>query len=108
MNTDQYLKELAAKVKTRHLHFSAQEYTTRKGKLLPIMQKKGIDVLLISEPADINYLTGYSTFEVSLFTCLLLNSDGDMEFLVLSIVTVLSFYTGNVTFTVPYKLMRSI
>lgn len=102
MNTDQYLKELAAKVKTRHLHFSAQEYTTRKSKLLPIMQKKGIDVLLITEPADINYLTGYSTFEVSLFTCLLLNSDGDMILLVPSIETGPAFYTSKVNDIVPY------
>src|SRR5690625_7943786 len=102
MNTDQYLKELAAKVKTKHLHFSAQEYTTRKNKLLHVMQQKRIDVLLITEPADINYLTGYSTFEVSLFTCLLLNGDGDRVLLVPSIETGPAFYTSHVDDIVPY------
>src|SRR5690625_6846590 len=67
-----------------------------------VMQEKGIDVLLITEPADINYLTWYSTFEVSLFTCLLLNGDGDMVLLVSSIETGPACYTSHVDEIVSY------
>lgn len=102
MNAEKYLQELTVKITTKSLHFGAQEYATRTQKVLQALRQKNIDVLLITEPSDIYYLTGYSTFEVSLFTCLLLNGDGDMVLLVPSIETGPASYTSLVRDIVPY------
>src|SRR5690554_7635087 len=34
------------------------------------MRERGLDALLLTDPADIFYLTGYNTFEVAVHTCL--------------------------------------
>lgn len=44
------------------LTFSASEYKTRLIKTKESMEKKGIDVLLVTDPANMNYLTGFDAW----------------------------------------------
>lgn len=44
------------------LSFTKQEYETRLKKVKEKMEEKGIEVLLITNPANINYLSGYNAW----------------------------------------------
>ncbi|SHF14395.1 Xaa-Pro aminopeptidase [Modicisalibacter ilicicola DSM 19980] len=50
--------------------FPEAEFQRRRNAVLAAMQARGLDALLLTSPADIFYLTGYSTFEVSVHTAL--------------------------------------
>ena len=45
-----------------YLDFEESEYVERLEKVKASMAKKGIDVLLITDPANMNYLTGYNAW----------------------------------------------
>lgn len=51
--------------------FPESELQRRRAAAGEAMQAAGLDALLLTAPADIFYLTGYSTFEVSVHTALL-------------------------------------
>lgn len=44
------------------LHFSKSEFQTRLIKTKQSMEKQGIDVLLVTDPANMNYLTGFDAW----------------------------------------------
>lgn len=44
------------------LHFERSEYATRLAAVKAEMAKRGLDVLLVSEPPNQNYLTGYDAY----------------------------------------------
>ncbi len=44
------------------LHFSKSEFQTRLQKTKESMDKQGIDVLLVTDPANMNYLTGFDAW----------------------------------------------
>ncbi|MEZ2146767.1 Xaa-Pro peptidase family protein [Bradyrhizobium sp. DN5] len=46
----------------KQLHFERAEFAARLSAVKQEMSKRGIDVLLVSEPANQNYLTGYSAY----------------------------------------------
>ncbi|WP_245275131.1 Xaa-Pro peptidase family protein [Mesorhizobium sp. LSHC412B00] len=46
----------------RILHFERAEYATRLAAVKAEMSKRGLDILLISEPPNQNYLTGYDAY----------------------------------------------
>lgn len=60
--------------------FEAQEYTRRVDATKRSMQEKGIDLLVISQPANMNYLTGYDgwSFYVHQVVLVSLNQDEPM------------------------------
>lgn len=70
-----YRGMLAERVGTEALAFEQAEYDSRCARVRSRMSAGGVDILLITDPADICYLTGYSTFEVSVHTCLVLHAD---------------------------------
>ena len=41
------------------LHFSADEYQTRIGKTRNAMEKAGVDLIIVSDPSNMAWLTGY-------------------------------------------------
>ena len=41
------------------MYFSASEFSTRLEKTKTSMAKKSIEVLIITDPSNMNYLTGY-------------------------------------------------
>ncbi|MCL2579973.1 MAG: M24 family metallopeptidase [Oscillospiraceae bacterium] len=43
----------------KELHFAVEEYKSRLAKTKTAMQEKGVDVLLIEDPANMNWLTGF-------------------------------------------------
>jgi Xaa-Pro aminopeptidase len=56
------------------LPFAPAELTIRRHAVRRAMKEAGLDALLLTDPADIYYLTGYHTFEVSVYTCLVVSA----------------------------------
>ncbi|WP_111496590.1 M24 family metallopeptidase [Marinobacter bohaiensis] len=54
----------------RERAFSEAEYVRRCSALDAALEQAGLDALLLTNPAEIYYLTGYNTFEVSVHTAL--------------------------------------
>ena len=48
--------------------FEKKEYKQRLTKVKDAMQKKGIDMLISHDPANMNYLTGYDAWSFLLCT----------------------------------------
>ena len=57
------------------LPFPDTEYRQRLERLRAAMAAQGLDALLATDAADIFYLCGYNTFEVSVHTCLVVRTD---------------------------------
>jgi Xaa-Pro dipeptidase len=55
--------------------FSREEYMGRIQKTKESMQEKGIDVLLVVHPANMNYLTGYDGWSFYVHQCVLVSLD---------------------------------
>jgi Xaa-Pro aminopeptidase len=66
-----YQSRLRELLMNRETAFTDQEFDLRHRALDIRLQQAGLDALLITQPADIYYLTGYNTFEVSVHTALL-------------------------------------
>lgn len=63
------------------LHFSETELAGRRERAIALMQKRGLDGLLIFRQESMYYLTGYDTFGYVYFQCLYLGADGRMMLL---------------------------
>lgn len=63
------------------LHFSAEEFVARKAKVLAAMASRGLDGLLLFDPASHYWLTGYDTFGYCFFQALVVRGDGDLALL---------------------------
>jgi Xaa-Pro dipeptidase/ectoine hydrolase len=59
------------------MHFEEKEYKDRFEKVKIDMQKKGIDLLISHDPANINYLTGYDAWSFYYAQCVLININED-------------------------------
>ena len=70
MDYHHYRTALAEGLAQSELPFPAIEYQARLDKVRKAMAEQGLNALLLTDPADINYLTGYHTFEVSVHACL--------------------------------------
>jgi Xaa-Pro dipeptidase len=77
MNFRRYLQELTSRPIPKDLAFSEAEYRTRVEKLRSLMEKKGIEALLVTEVQNVCYLTGFDTFVPNNFACLVLPLAGD-------------------------------
>ncbi len=55
--------------------FTTREYSKRIEKTKASMNKAGMDVLLISDPANMNYLTGYDGWSFYVPQCIVLSQD---------------------------------
>ena len=60
------------------LHFSKEEFTSRKSQVLKSMKEKNIDALLIFRQESMYWLTGYDTFGFVFFQSLILRDDGEV------------------------------
>ena len=76
MDYQAYKGALSERVGMQPLAFEQSEYDSRCRRVRSRMSAGGIEILLVTDPADICYLTGYSTFEVSVHTCLVLHAHG--------------------------------
>ncbi|MDI5919808.1 Xaa-Pro peptidase family protein [Halomonas sp. LR5S13] len=75
MDHHAYRHALADCLAESELPFAPEEFTARRRRVRQAMQGAGLEALLLTDPADIFYLTGYHTFEVSVYTCLVVTAD---------------------------------
>lgn len=67
--------------KVPHIHFSLEEFSERKQKVLKAMQARKLDAMLIFRQESMFWLTGYDTFGFVFFQCLVLTANGDLKLL---------------------------
>ncbi|PZA01135.1 aminopeptidase P family protein [Gammaproteobacteria bacterium 2W06] len=77
MDFNRYREVLAERVGSLTRPFDDAEYDRRRRAVTQRMAAAGLDGLLVTDAADIGYLTGYNTFEVSVHTALLLTAGGN-------------------------------
>ena len=59
------------------LHFTEQDFESRKNKIVKSMKEKNLDALLLFRQESMYWLTGYDTFGYVFFQCLVLTSAGN-------------------------------
>ncbi|MGI9402618.1 MAG: aminopeptidase P family N-terminal domain-containing protein, partial [Rhizobiaceae bacterium] len=55
-----------------NLHFTLEEYEQRIEKTRRAMQARGIDLLIVSDPSNMNWLTGYDGWSFYVHQCVVL------------------------------------
>ncbi|MDR5903195.1 M24 family metallopeptidase [Halomonas icarae] len=75
MDHHAYRHALAGVLGGSELPFPPAEFTARLARVRDAMSSAGLDALLLTDPADIFYLTGYHTFEVSVHTALVVGAE---------------------------------
>ncbi|WP_311948724.1 M24 family metallopeptidase [Halomonas piscis] len=75
MDHHAYRHVLAESLAESELPFPPAEFARRRQRVRETMQAVGLEALLLTDPADIFYLTGYHTFEVSVHACLVVSAD---------------------------------
>ena len=60
------------------LHFSKEEFKSRKLKVIKSMKDQNIDALLMFRQESMYWLTGYDTFGYVFFQCLILDQKGNI------------------------------
>ena len=63
------------------LHFSPEELAGRRRRAIELLEKRGLDGLLIFRQESMYYLIGYDTMGYSMFQCLYMGADGDLVLL---------------------------
>ena len=58
------------------LHFSKQEFSQRKNKVLQSMKEQNLDAVLMFRQESMYWLTGYDTFGYVFFQCLVFTAKG--------------------------------
>ena len=60
------------------IHFTKEEFTERKSKVIKELKNQGLDALLMFRQESMYWLTGYDTFGFVFFQCLVLSAKGDL------------------------------
>ena len=60
------------------LHFTKEEFLSRKSKVVAELKKQNLDALLMFKQESMYWLTGYDTFGYVFFQSLILTSKGDI------------------------------
>ena len=63
------------------IHFTKDEFTERKDKVVKELKREGLDGLLMFRQESMYWLTGYDTFGFVFFQCLVLTKKGDLVLL---------------------------
>jgi ectoine hydrolase len=61
----------------RELPFSREEFADRLAKTRKAMETAGVDVLIVSDPSNMSWLTGYDAWSFYVHQCVLVGPDGD-------------------------------
>ena len=75
MDHHAYRHALAGTLGGSELPFPPAEFAARLARVRAAIHSAGLDALLLTDPADIFYLTGYHTFEVSVHTALVVSAE---------------------------------
>ena len=60
------------------LHFSVEEFKSRKDKIIKLLKEEKLDALLIFRQESMYWLTGYDTFGYVFFQTLVLDQKGNI------------------------------
>ncbi len=63
------------------IHFTKEEFTERKSKIIQELKKQDLDALLMFRQESMYWLTGYDTMGFVFFQCLILTTKGDVVLL---------------------------
>jgi len=63
------------------IHFTLEEFSDRKSKVIKELKKQNLDGLLMFRQESMYWLTGYDTFGYVYFQCLILTAKGDLVLL---------------------------
>ena len=63
------------------VHFTLEEFSNRKSKVIKELKKQNLDGLLMFRQESMYWLTGYDTFGYVYFQCLVLTTKGDLVLL---------------------------
>ena len=77
MDHNAYVDKLRSGPIPKELPFTMEEYRQRVAKVRDGMDEAGLDVLLVTLPANLNYLTGFYTFSMDGYACLILPREGE-------------------------------
>lgn len=77
--------------------FTGEEYAVRLANVRREMARRGIDVLLLREPANVHYLTGYNTLGLSSFMVLFVTQDQEPKMVARYLETYIASKSSNVT-----------
>ncbi len=78
------------------LHFSDEEFASRRAKLIDKMTDQKLDALLIFAQESMYWLTGYDTFGYCFFQCLVFKANGEMALLTRSADLRQARHTSNI------------
>jgi Xaa-Pro aminopeptidase len=79
MDPNEYISKLRSGPIERESPFPIEEFQTRIAKVREEMGKEGLDGLIVCMPGNLNYLTGYYTFGIDNFTCVVLPLEGEVS-----------------------------
>lgn len=102
MDFNTYQKVLSGHFSGQECAFSPQEYAVRIASVRQRMEARNLGSLLVTDPSDVFYLTGYSTFEVSVHIALVV-SPSSLTLQVPSIETGPATITTRVTDILGYR-----
>ncbi|MGQ7246602.1 M24 family metallopeptidase [Halomonas sp. V046] len=102
MDHQAYYQALAASLQGSELAFPVDEFEGRLVRARDAMHREGVDALLLTSPADIFYLCGYHTFEVSVHAALVVTAHRTL-LQVASIETGPAVVTARVDEVVGYR-----
>lgn len=66
-----------ARMSAPNIHFCQNEYRNRLAKTRNSMEAKGLDVVIVSDPSNMAWLTGYDGWSFYVHQCVLVGADGD-------------------------------
>ncbi|MEO1468254.1 MAG: ectoine hydrolase DoeA [Pseudomonadota bacterium] len=61
------------------LHFSREEHATRAERTRAAMEAAGLDLLIVSDPSNMAWLTGYDGWSFYVHQCVLIGLDGELS-----------------------------
>ena len=70
-------KKQTTSIKSMAIHFTKEEFSERKFKVVTELKKQNLDALLMFKQESMYWLTGYDSFGYVFFQSLILTSKGD-------------------------------
>ncbi|MEE9199311.1 MAG: Xaa-Pro peptidase family protein [Dehalococcoidia bacterium] len=102
MDHKAYLEQLSKGPIPKELPFTQEEYQQRVARVREGMGEAGLDVLLVTFPPNLFYLTGYYTFSVDNYSCLILPREGEPAMQVASLEISAALLSGWVEEVVSF------
>ena len=90
------------------LHFSKEEFSKRKTKVLNSMKDQNIDALLMFKQESMYWLTGYDTFGYVFFQTLVLDQRGNVILLTRAPDLRQAQNTSNITLFISANILDSL